>query len=371
MSEQPENQVIVPDEREGKPSSSGFEGYELCHGMFLYTLGMEKKGSKYSQRGDEIHAVLEGKEEADGLSKTDRAVAHTISEIEAFHVDKYGYHSVTPMREKRLWFFDDNTGEKIYSGKCDSVYYDAERNRAMIVDYKTGWGGVTHARVNRQMWANAAIVYSLYSVEQIDLVMIHPALRSSFTDASLVGEEIPDKVVWALDVIDKIMEPNAARTPHPKACKFCPARRDCPEYNAFLEAGLKSVANPADLAPQQRTERLDFLRDAQKRIKDELEEYKKLMGKDPNFVPSYYLASTGSTETFIKPGEFLRWIEKQYGFDAIVEVANPTPSKARKFIAEKEAIDEEFAKARLEKEPSAKTSKKQKEKTIKKDTDKE
>lgn len=117
--------IEKPDsERSGLPSASSMDAMIRCLGRksICEKMNLEpSKKSEYADRGEKIHAVLEGKLNIEEISNSDKWTVGKIMNEEGRIVDKYNFQGAEVIREKRLWELGENM-QPIFSARLDCVY---------------------------------------------------------------------------------------------------------------------------------------------------------------------------------------------------------------------------------------------------------
>ncbi len=132
--------------------------------------------------------------------------------------------------EERM-FLVDEPGEQIATGQADVVFLRG--TEAIVIDYKTGWNPLRHARDSWQLRLYAAMTYQRFGCISIRVAYIH---RGEFH-----SEEIIDKS--DLEVLASLVFPGMVGTkdqnpfreqfsPGEDACRYCPCKLKCPALNA-------------------------------------------------------------------------------------------------------------------------------------------
>lgn len=226
------NAVIdAPTERKYLPSASGMERLALCAGSWQaeQSIPYIDTASEEAASGTRIHAVMAGESPDKPLTEDEEKMVSQLQRLEAELTEStYGSldNAHTVIREKRLWFHDDNK-TPILSGKPDLVAVYGLR--ALIVDYKTGRGEVTAAHSNLQLRALVAIVSDNVRIREATVAIIQPMSEGGISTASYNEDDI----AMARDEVEQCIKAaqadNAKRTPSALACKYCRAKAHCPE----------------------------------------------------------------------------------------------------------------------------------------------
>src|SRR5215471_3480953 len=105
----------IEDEREGKPSSSGFDAEFRCPGKRALCARLPKEeDTAVTERGRRIHDALETNDFSN-LSDTEGRTASRIAYGESEIVHEYGFEGAHITFERRIWDYDDALN-KTWSG---------------------------------------------------------------------------------------------------------------------------------------------------------------------------------------------------------------------------------------------------------------
>lgn len=303
----------MPDERLDLPSASGAERYDLCRASFLMerSVGEQDNDTTEADMGTRIHARLAG--EGIDLTAEEEAIAEKARDIEARAIAE---HFQTPrmhqVREERLWYRDPITLSRLWSGKPDLVAWADGTRRGMVLDYKSLWGKHTEAPSNLQLRALAVLAASEYGLDEIRVVLVQPNGWPHYTVADYGPEDLIRAESEIAALMEEVKRPGNTRTPHPKACRFCKARANCPEALASMTAvsTLPREGNAIALTAEQIAEFLDRIPMVESVIEAVRGKAKRLLAVDPNAIPGWHLKpGVGRTEITDIPKVFARFVE--------------------------------------------------------------
>jgi len=137
-----------------------------------------------------------------------------------------------------------------WSGQPDLLVLDT---RAVVVDYKSGWGYVDEAPDNAQMRVYAVLAALDHFRPAVECVIVTP--RGLHSRVEYRAEDLLAAHRELCAVRDSALNADAPRIPCPDACKWCPAfgKVSCPETCQALErAGSTMPAVSLEsLAPEQ------------------------------------------------------------------------------------------------------------------------
>lgn len=329
------------DEREGLPSCSGFDAEFRCLGRRKICEGMPDEKSAAAKRGENIHAVLEGKKSIDELCESDRITAGLCMHHEAELVERWGYEGARVIREERLFFHDKNM-EPVASGKLDCIHL--QDGRALIIDYKTGFSHTVPIGINWQIRGQAALVSEHYGVSVVDAVLIHPHHPESQYETISFKSDFLKKV--SIDIFGFLeAQKNGTRTPNNISCQYCPAKNVCPEFQKQIEeikqlkekgSKISDVIN--GLSPGEREEKLNQAKATIKACEEIEDSCKMLLEKDLNSVTGWGLQKSSSVS-----------IRDQTGAKLAVRENLDSESAERVLEVNRKLLHEELAKKGMSK----------------------
>jgi CRISPR/Cas system-associated exonuclease Cas4 (RecB family) len=245
----------VSDERRGLPSASSAHRYALCPGSFLLEQSIQEPETSGAdaQIGNRIHSRLAGETVELNEEETKIAGDCIMQETLLFPDVFPDSHNLHFVRERRLWGYD-NWFAKKWSGKPDVVIHDGKK--ALVIDYKTGRGDVTHATGNLQLRALAVLANEHFGpFEEITVAIIQP-LAGEPTTCTYTVAEIEKATSETHGLMERVRVPNQPRNPSTEACKYCKAKEVCPEAQGVVanlpalvpRDGLEIVMTPEQIA---------------------------------------------------------------------------------------------------------------------------
>lgn len=288
----------MSDERQGLPSASSMERYQLCPGSYMAERGLPETTSDDAETGNRIHAALAGETVTPPLTDDEeRTMEACRSQVQAL------LDSVIPTRdtmhlERRYWWGNQ------WSGKPDLVALDCISAEGLIIDYKTGRGEVASAEGNMQLRALAVLVAEEHKLERVTVAIVQPLAGPpsvclySANDLRTARKEV-------LSVIDAIHRPDAPRIPSAKACQYCKAKgtERCPESIAVVESLPMEVSRDGReifLTPERLAELLEKLPMVEKVI-DAIRGKARRMLEAGETVPGWTLKPGAERETITDP----------------------------------------------------------------------
>ena len=295
------------DERENCLSASGVEAAALCPGKLKAEEGIPDETSEAAEVGTRIHAKLAG--EKIELTSAEMETANELAWKRIRLVREM--FEVEPRRkiiEKRMWY-------TVYglrmSGKPDYICIKGER--ALIVDYKTGWSDIPRAIENPQLAALAVLLrQNVKTVKSITVAILHPTRNNSLAEFDM------DNLATARNEITRVMRAayakNPQRIPGEIQCRYCKARTTCPEV--FTQTmGLVKTGKLDLMEASRMSDMLEAASVASKLVKDIQQAATEMLQKMPDAIPGWRL----------KPGNKRRDIpEPEEAFAALSDVMGPS-----------------------------------------------
>ena len=260
----------MTDERNGKPSASGFSRLALCPGSWnLEQTLPPQEENKYMALGTDVHAVLAGQAEFDTLTEDGQDIAtRCLSQFSEMIGQLDLGERTKEVIEERFWYDD------LFSGAIDRIDFFGE-DTAVVTDYKTGRVAQSGAAENYQLRAYAVLVKKAYPELKTILVAIIQPMAGPKTIAEYNEEDLAKAEEEIVGIVTASQSNDAIRTPSPDACKWCRAKSICPEVRGAhkeLEVISSSVvprlSNEEILAIDEKAEVvLDFIDDVRKEMK--------------------------------------------------------------------------------------------------------
>ncbi len=282
----------MTDPRQGRPSASQIEQRWLCPGSANAQRGLPEVATDVSDDGTKIHAALAGESDPTSLSQVNRTVYDEMNEKLAKSAEMFGFDPLKFKAEKRLWFFDE------FSGQPDRVYL--RDGMAYLPDVKSGFLPVTPAPTNPQLATLAILAIHNYGVARVAVAII-----PRFGKVKETAEYTPESAMGALTFIRQIIadseKPDAPRKAGDKQCRYCLAKTRCPEYLAFTSVALTVRENSLPAMPAEQLasicDKLSAVDGLVKSIKAEAK--KRIADGDPEFMKLYGLTDGRKTRTIV------------------------------------------------------------------------
>jgi CRISPR/Cas system-associated exonuclease Cas4 (RecB family) len=238
------------DERQGKPSASGFERIVLCPGSWKMERNLPEERSDDADSGTRIHNALEMEDSAglsdEELEMFEQCKSQCKRSIDSILNDLNHIRIVS--RETRLWFHDK------VSAKVDVI--GLQGNQALILDYKTGRGEVTNPVGNYQLMVAAVCARWEYSVDYVTTGIIQPHASREPLLANYDKTALDDAEEVIEQALHEVSLANAPLVPGEKQCKYCKAAAICPALRREVEVlsmttttqAPGEVISPTDIA---------------------------------------------------------------------------------------------------------------------------
>ena len=322
-------------ERQDLPSASGFSRIVKCAGSFNIEKKIPSKTSKEAESGTRIHKALTE------LIKTGKANIERLSEEEKkTFKDCYAQYAIVLKHwkkesefliecEERFWLHD---GDKLLmSGEIDVLVL--ELKRALIVDFKSGFGECDLSDRNWQLRVEAVLAAKNYKgLKEITVCIIQPKVQSTPLLCEYDKDDIEEAHKLILYHLEQVNNPEAKRIPGSQ-CHLCKARGICPEARLAVE----KVYDPSGWVPkvpEDKARRLDLFKLARKVMEEEEGIYIKQLLADPEAIPGYrvmvgrkQLMPRESEESYVKEQKALlknKMIEEGCYEERFVFFENPS-----------------------------------------------
>ena len=288
----------MSDERKDLPSASSCERLCLCPGSWnLEHMCTPESKTPDAITGTLIHEALCGDMTAFlALSDEDKEMAIKCENLAARIASDHLGNAGRMTNEKRLWIHDEDA-QPIFSGKFDRLYRDD--HRALIIDFKTGRGEVTHAQGNMQLRALAVLVSENYGANHIVVAIVQPWVSPQVTSCIYEQDDLIKSAIYLRDALEASKSPMAPRMPGLKQCEWCRAKPICPEANQQVLALAKT--DLGDLQPAEVGRVLDACDLAEKVIESCRSRAKHLLEEDPLCIPGWHLKEGAKRRTITNP----------------------------------------------------------------------
>lgn len=312
--------VATTDVRGGWTSASSAAADAACPGRHIAQRGLTSPQSDDAAHGSAIHRALAIRDSA-GLTLDQQEVYDDIVRIEDLKVKElFAQLGGTPKvtREQRLWVtFMDQVSKRQFSHSCQyDVLYRLE-TLGLLVEYKSLQGDVPESPRNLQLRDQVVIVAGQPAalLTEVAVMVIQPLVTHTpevtlyqTADIAKARDEMFARVAASNN-------PNSKRIAGELQCKYCLAKRRCPEYQQFAGSNLPTMLTLLDVpvdqwTPAQRGFFLDRASVAQKWLDDCKDAMKAGLAKDDAFVDGWKLKPGNKREVVTDPQEcFARFVK--------------------------------------------------------------
>ena len=229
------------DERQGLPSASETERLALCPASFLRAKNQPDTSSEIAQAGTRIHEAVEKGNRA-GLTIAEERIADECEQLAGVIQDECGFDpdakTTETFLEQRLWL--THHGECMMSGKADLVIIDGDRDapftsskrrreRALVIDYKTGYLETIEAAQNLQLRTLAVLVAINHAVDEVSVAIVQPNIKPGYSIARYTKPDLKRAETQLRNILALAQNPDAAANPGEKQCRYCKAKPVCKE----------------------------------------------------------------------------------------------------------------------------------------------
>ena len=280
--------IFVDPERQDLPSASGFHRLVHCPGGFELEKKIPAQSSKEAESGSRIHKALTellktGKVNLVGLSDDEKNSfkdCYAQLQIAIKHWKKEDKPET--ICEERFWLHDGF--KELMSGEVDVLVM--ESGRALIPDFKTGFGEYDEIAVNWQMRCLAVLVWKNHpGIKEATVCLIQPNKSQNPTLCVYTEDDLKKSYELILFHLNEAKKTDAKRSPGDH-CKFCRAKGVCKEANSLIEV----VANPNSwipTTPEDKARRLDMFKIVKKIIEESEKIFAKELLENPDAIPGY------------------------------------------------------------------------------------
>lgn len=300
-------------------TSYSLHGTKLAHLVErLLRQGVDFSNPEHKQIAETELAIVEPDEtkRSGFLEESERMIGYTKEALDRIGLSFNDTNNIF-LVENRLW----STGNA-WSGKADITVLNSTKKILCVVDHKSGWLRVQDAEENHQIRANVALASNTY-IPIADVknwyaygIIVQPNLGSIHRNIAVFsGAEITHLIGQYNAIVHKITAPGWVRpfNVSPKACHYCPARRNCDAIqDLYRKVALLEVK------PATHQEALDLVAVCKLVTKDYEDGARAALDKDPNSVPGWKLVPGNKVvkvknaalafttiRDFVKPEEYL------------------------------------------------------------------
>ena len=129
------------------------------------------------------------------------------------------------IKEQRLWL--THNGSLLMSGKPDLVVIEGDR--ALVIDYKTGYLETLEASQNLQLRTLAVLVAANHDVTEVSVAIVQPNIRPGYSIARYDERDLDLAERQLRKILDAAQDENAVANPGEKQCRYCKAKPVCKE----------------------------------------------------------------------------------------------------------------------------------------------
>jgi hypothetical protein len=219
----------MTDERKGLPSASETERLELCPASFLRAKNQPDTSSEIAQTGTRIHEAVETGNR-DGLTPSEERLADDCARLADVIHDECGFdpddEATETIKEVRLWLYASGV-DRIMSGKPDLVVINGDR--ALVIDYKTGYLETLEASQNLQLRTLAVMVAVNHEVDEVNVAIVQPNIEPGYSVARYTKPDIDRARRQLIKILNDANDANAVANPGEKQCRYCKAKPVCKE----------------------------------------------------------------------------------------------------------------------------------------------
>jgi hypothetical protein len=318
------------DPREGLPSASINNLIMRCPGAWsLMDFAPEYEDEEAGIRGTRIHACLEGKRAIETMPLADRITTLKIMSDEAALVESLNFEGARHVREQRFWIVNDKL-KKITSCRPDIVMIEADR--AMVINYKTGYADQTPIDENWQVLTEVIAVYDNFeSLMEVTGVLLHPNCgfytgeKLTMQYQTWTAAQIESAREILIKGVEMALSDNAARISGPQ-CGYCPCRGICPEAHAALAKAADGSVALEKLSPEAVDKWIEMSKVAIKTIEGIKARIGQIMMYKPEYSATYEMRSVRSTREFADPMAAVtalgKWLDEGEMKQALAETAS-------------------------------------------------
>jgi len=239
--------MTMTDERNNLPSASYIAQIAACPGSWEAQQGLaDIVEDDTTQSGVEIHDWLKDKALGQPVQTITPIRQSTADEcwrmLNAERRSYFGddYYTSEVQTEKRLWMLSEEN-DPILSAKLD--FLEVCGDRALVVDYKTGWEGAEPAHENLQLRTQALCVEQWFLVERVRVIIIAPNCTPSVTISDYTKADLRASQSQIQAIVASAK--NGKRVPG-EQCRWCRAKHVCPEALAIPSALPLALNVPPD-----------------------------------------------------------------------------------------------------------------------------
>jgi hypothetical protein len=244
--------------------------------------------------GTRIHAAMAG--DTTPLVEREESAYRRLETFKGKIVEEWMSHgdrTYSKLFENRFWF--RKALRPIFSGQPD--YVIIQKTRALVLNFKTGWGEQEPAADNLQLRAEIVLL----KANRPELVRIDGAIlsanRPDFDRVTYGLAELVPATTEILSIVERSTG-DAPRNPGPW-CKLCPAAiycRECQEHIQSINPNLGFQDLPRGEAGVELWEKIQLAKNIHKQMEAAYEE---ILVAEPDALPNYILPERGRARRIV------------------------------------------------------------------------
>lgn len=298
--------TVVTDDRRGATSASNAPADALCAGRHQAQIGLPDVVSEDAKFGQEIHDALKtgdtSKLKPDQLSIYDGCCEIRDAKMREYFGEDTS--KVKIIKEERLWCRIKKKWE--HSGQPDFIARLGLK--CLVLEYKTLPGELPDSSHNEQLRDQAVLVRGALVTPEVVVGIVQPLVTHDCTLCVYNEKSLAEAQRRMFLRVEASNDPQAKRTPHQVACKFCKAKTTCQEYQQWSGATLPATVPLTDVpishwTPEQRARFCEMLPVAQGWLDTGKSEMKRALKDDPNSIPGWGLIEGDIRRTIINANE--------------------------------------------------------------------
>lgn len=279
---------LIVDERKCLPSASSFHRVVLCPGSVSAENAIPKlaNNSSFAISGTRIHKALAddskyGEADISDFSESEKQTYHLCKDQRQIVIESWSRQGFCEkIIEERFWLHDGLN--RIASGQPDLII--VEDARALVIDYKTGFGEYDEIEGNWQLRFLAVLAYvNLKSIDEVTVCIIQPNTIKNPTLCLYSKRDLILSKSLIFQAIDDSKKINAPRNSGLSQCKYCRAKLTCPEANRSIQ----TLNTWKPVTPEDKAKRLELFLIAEGIIETEREQYALEIAQNPDAIPGW------------------------------------------------------------------------------------
>lgn len=316
-----------------KYGPSGLASYERCP-RFVKREEGEGDAHPVAVEGTMLHSKVELRD-VSNLNKDQT----TMVENSLAYMDQLTATADSIEQEIMLEICKKEDGSYVSFGTTDLVAHWFDDKKAIMIDWKFGWHGVTHPKDNLQVLCYVVGFFEKY--EYCDEVDAHVYMaRYAYGENHVFKRsELNDMKLRILTVVDRV-EAEAPHTPSTEACLYCAIKGTCPAVASHALALTKQ--KPFDL-----TEMVNEITDPRQMSKvleavellapwcEEVKKKAKDMVMAGEQIDGYDVRERASAPSMGSPSAIYEAIQNDVTIDEFQEVCDVKLTKLKKLVGDK------------------------------------